>query len=461
MRVAKFGGGCLREPEDFINVARILKDGQPESTVIVVSAVFGVTDQLHNSTQFALKSEDSISLSVTNLRTRHLEIIEQAIDDPSIRDRVGISIERRLKKLERLLYGVAYIGEVTPSVWVLILSQGERLAVDILTGVLDDHGLSAEGLESDAIGFITDCAFENATVNMPTAKINLQERILPLIEEDIIPVVTGFFGCNDSGQPTSFGRNGSDYSAAIIAHCLNFPAIDIWKDVNGFMTSDPEFTESAVPITHLSYDEAAELSYFGAKILHPRTVEPLRGSNIVIRICNIRDPDGFCTTILPDGVAKEDVIKSVTCSSDISVLKVRGAGVGFRSGIIGEIGNRLSGIDINIYSVITSQTCINLLVDAKDAVKSRQVLEPLIGGVIERIDVRDDVALIAIVGEGVITTKGLAARVFSAVAEMGVNVEMFSAGASDVAYYFIVQQDDMDTAIQAVHKSFFDEQAQT
>lgn len=461
MRVAKFGGGCLRVPEDFINIANILKEGQPESTVLVVSAVFGVTDQLHNSTKFALKSEESIPLSIANIRSRHLEIIEQALDNSIIRYRVKNSVEKRLKKLERLLYGVAYIGEITASVWPLILSQGERLAVDILTGVLNDKGLRAEALESDTIGIVTDCVFENATVNILAARKNLQERILPLLDEDIIPVITGFFGCNESGQPTSFGRNGSDYSAAVIAHCLDAPALDIWKDVNGFMTTDPEFTESAVPITHLSYDEAAELSYFGAKILHPRTVEPLRGSNIEIRIRNIRNPGGFCTAILPDGFAKEDVIKSVTCSSDISILKIRGAGVGFMSGIIGEIGHQLSKSSINIYSVITSQTCINLLVDAKDATKSKQTLEPLVGGVIERIDVCEDVALIALVGEGVLTTKGLAARVFSAVAESGVNVEMFSAGASDVAYYFIVQQDDMDIAVRAVHRCFFENPIQT
>ena len=461
MRVSKFGGGCLRVPEDFVNIATILKKGQPESTVIVVSAVFGVTDQLQKSTKFAVGSEESISESIANMRTRHFEIIDQAIEDSSIRERVSISIEARLKKLERLLYGVSYIGEVTESVWALILSQGERMAIDLLAGVLDDQGMSAKALESEAIGLITDCVFENATVNMPTTKKNLQERILPFLDEGIVPVVTGFFGCNESGQPTSFGRNGSDYSAAIIAYCLNAPTLDIWKDVSGFMTTDPEFTESAVPISHLSYDEAAELSYFGAKILHPRTVEPLRGSNIEIRIRNIRDPDGLCTTILPDGFANEDVIKSVAFNSDISVLKVRGAGVGSISGIIGEIGNRLSGMNINIYSVITSQTCINLLVDAKDAKNSKRALQPLVGGVIERIDVRNDVALIAIVGEGVITTKGLAARVFSAVAEFGVNVEMFSAGASDVAYYFIVKQDDMDVAIQAVHRSFFEKQVRT
>jgi len=461
LKVAKFGGGCLRTYEDFINIARILQESQPESITIVVSAVFGVTDFLHNSTRFALKSEGSIPLAIANLHTKHLEILEHAIADSSIRDDIRRTIEEKLKKLERLLYGVAYIGEVTDSVWALILSQGERLSAAILAGVLKDQGIIAESLESDSIGLLTDCVFENATVDIPVAKSNLRNRILPLLEENVVPVITGFFGCNNYGQPTSFGRNGSDYSAAIIAHCLDATILDIWKDVNGFMTADPKFTASAVPITVLSYDEAAELSYFGAKILHPRTVEPLRGSSIEIRIKNIRAPHGFCTAIQPHGITNKDVIKSVTCSNDISVLKVHGAGVGYKSGIIGEIGKRMSERNINIYSVITSQTCINLLIDSSDLSKSRETLTPLVGGVIERIDVSNDVALIAVVGEGILRTKGLAARVFSAVAESGVNVEMFSAGASDVAYYFIVRLDDMDTAIQAVHRSFFEEQAQT
>jgi len=461
LKVTKFGGGCLRTYEDFISIARILQEAQPGSITIVVSAVFGVTDLLHNSTKFALKSEGSIPLSITNLQAKHLEIIEHAIADPSNRDRARRTVEEKLKKLERLLYGVAYIGEVTDSIWALILSQGERLSAAILAGVLRDQGIDAESLESDNIGLLTDCVFENATVNIPVSRANLRNRILPLIEENVVPVITGFFGCNSSGQPTSFGRNGSDYSAAIIAHCLDAATLDIWKDVDGFMTADPKITESAVPITVLSYDEAAELSYFGAKILHPRTVEPLRGSDIEIRIRNIREPHGFYTVIQPNGIAKKDVIKSVTCSNDISVLKVHGAGVGYKSGIIGEIGKRMSERHINIYSVITSQTCINLLIDSRDLVRSRETLTPLVGGVIERIDVSNDVALVAVVGEGVLRTKGLAARVFSAVAECGVNVEMFSAGASDVAYYFIVKVDDMDTAIRAVHRSFFEEPAQT
>jgi aspartate kinase len=157
MRIAKFGGGCLRNPEDYINVAKILKEDLKESIVLVVSAAFGVTDLLHNSTKFALKSEGSIPLSIANFQAKHLEILEHSISDSLIRDRVRKTIEEKIKKLERLLYGVAYIGEVTESVWALILSQGERLSAAILTGVLIDQGLQAEPLESDSIGLLTDC----------------------------------------------------------------------------------------------------------------------------------------------------------------------------------------------------------------------------------------------------------------------------------------------------------------
>ncbi|MFW9844469.1 MAG: hypothetical protein ACFFEV_07825, partial [Candidatus Thorarchaeota archaeon] len=164
MRVAKFGGGCLRTHEDFINIARILQEENHEPVAIVVSAIFGITDHLHNSTKFALKSEGSIPLSVAQFQKRHLEILEQAIIDPSIRNGIRKTIEEKIKKLERLLYGVAYISEVTDSVWALILSQGERLSATILAGVLSDQGINAESLESDSIGLLTDCVFENATV---------------------------------------------------------------------------------------------------------------------------------------------------------------------------------------------------------------------------------------------------------------------------------------------------------
>jgi aspartate kinase/aspartokinase/homoserine dehydrogenase 1 len=222
------------------------------------------------------------------------------------------------------------------------------------------------------------------------------------------------------------------------------------------MTADPKIVENAKRIERLSYNEAAELSYFGARILHPRTVEPLYGSDIQIHIHNMHSTKQSVTIVRPDGYHVQDVIKSVTFNDKIAVLKVKGAGVGHKPGIIGEIGNRMSTAGINIYSVITSQTCINLLFSIDDSEKGLDVLKPLIGGVIDHIEVKRDIALIAVVGEGLIKTEGLAARVFSAVAQKNVNVEMFAAGASDVAYYFIVNKIDMIPAITAVHCSFFE-----
>ncbi len=461
MRVAKFGGGCLRNSTDFLRVVEILKRERSEPTVIVVSAIFGVTDVLHNGTRFALNSEVSIPLTINNLKTRHYEIIEATITDLARRNSIQRAIDEKIQRLERLLYGVAYTGEVTESVSVLILSQGERLSATILSGILEDNGMPSVPLESENIGLQTDDQFENATANLAVIQSNLQQCLLPLIKQDIIPVITGFYGCNEAGKPTSFGRNGSDYSAAVIARAMNVDTLDIWKNVSGFHTTDPKITDNALPIALLSYQEVAELSYFGAKILHPRTVEPLRGSAIEIRIRNIHAYAGCCTIIKHQGQYEADVIKSIACNSNISVLKVHGAGVGYKPGIIGEIGQRLFIANVNIYSVITSQTCINLLIDRRDSSRSISALTSLVGGVIAGIDVRDDVALIAVVGEGLLTTKGLAARVFSAVAESGVNVEMFSAGASEVAYYFIVQRDDMEPAIQAVHRTFFEQSATT
>ncbi|MBN2230368.1 MAG: aspartate kinase [Candidatus Thorarchaeota archaeon] len=459
--MAKFGGGCLRDASDFLRVAEIIKQDQAEGVVVVVSAVFGVTDMLYNGARYALNSEASIPQTMRNIRTRHLDIIEAGVHNPVIMVQVKRLIEERLQKLERLLYGVAYIGELTESVRVLVLSQGERLAAVILAHVLQASGIDSEVLETDCIGLLTDNVFDGASANLSRARYNIQRQVTPLITSNATPVITGFFGCNEAGQTTTFGRNGSDYSAAVIACALDARVLDIWKDVNGFMTADPKIIEHAIPIELLSYSEAAELSYFGAKILHPRTVEPLRDSNIEINIRNIRSPDGPRTVIWPRGQAERDVIKSIACNSGISVLKIHGAGVGFKPGIIGEIGKTLSLVNINIFSVITSQTCINLLLDSRDSLMSRDALLPLVGGVIGEIDVRDDLALIAVVGEGLLTTRGLAARVFSAVAESGVNVEMFSAGASDVAYYFIVKREDMEPAIQAVHRSFFESKATT
>ncbi len=456
MRVMKFGGGCLRDADDFLRVAQILQnEDEKTAAVLVVSAIHGVTDRLERATRDALLSEESIRESITHIQTQHMSVLTDAVEDDFSRQSAAGELKAIIDRTERLLYGVAYTGELSDWTRVLILSQGERLCAVIMSAVLNAQGIPARALESDKIGMTTDAVCDNATAVLPLVRENLQRTVVPLLQQGIMPVITGFFGCTESGKTSSFGRNGSDYSAAVIAYALGSDTVDIWKDVDGFMTADPRIVSHAKAIDSLSYYEAAELSYFGAKILHPRTVEPLLGTHVKIRVRNVNAPERIGTVIQPDTNIVPNVVKSVTYNKNIAIIRVHGAGVGHRPGVIGEIGRRLSEKNINIYSVLTSQTCINLLLDIADMEKSWTALRPLVGGVIERIEPRDDMALVAVVGEGLLNTKGLAARAFSAVAAHGLNVEMFSAGASDVAYYFIVRHTDLELAVRAVHECFF------
>ncbi|MFX0090918.1 MAG: aspartate kinase [Candidatus Hodarchaeota archaeon] len=454
MKVMKIGGGCLKDAANFLRVADVIRS-EDEPTIVVVSAISGVTDLLIDAINLALESEKNVSSLIEAIRTIHKEIIEESIRNNSLRQQTLMVLESKIQKLMRLLYGIAYTGEITDSTRASIVSYGERLSSLTMAGILNSQGILAEVKEADIIGIVTDSSFDNATALMPIVKKNLQKSLLPLLNEGYVPVITGYFGCTENGKITTFGRNGTDYSAAVVTCALDAQTLDIWKDVDGFMSADPNLVEGVQRIDQLSFYEAAELSYFGAKILHPRTVEPLVDADIKVYIRNICDPASPGTEISSNGYEKKDIIKSVTYNKDIAVLKIHGPGVGYKPGIIGNIGQQLSMIGINIYSVLTSQTCINLLVDRMDSKKSFDALQKLTGGVIERIVLEDDLALIAVVGEGLRKTKGLAAKVFSAVAEKEVNVEMISSGASEVAYYFIVKEIDLEAAIKAIHSTFF------
>ncbi|MFX1252316.1 MAG: aspartate kinase [Promethearchaeota archaeon] len=451
----KIGGGCLKDTSDFLKVVDVVRS-EDEPLAIVVSAVFGVTNLLINSIKLVTGSDTQVPFIINNIKERHKQIIEDIIIDEDIKQKTLLALESKIQKLERLLYGVAYTEDITDSVRALIISYGERLAAITIAGILRSQNIDAEAAESDIIGIITDSSFENATAILPIVKENLQKSLIPLLDKGSVPVITGYFGCTESGKITTFGRNGSDYSAAVVAHSIGALTLEIWKDVDGFMSADPKLVKGTHRIDRLSYYEAAELSYFGAKILHPRTVEPLMDAGIKIHIKNICDPNSQGTEVLRDGYEKKDVLKSVTYNK-ISVVKIQGSGVGSKPGIIGRIGQKLSEIGVNIYSVITSQTCINLLIDRKDSKLSYETLQELSSGIIETIGVRNDITLVAVVGEGLLRAKGLAAKVFSAVADKEINVEMISAGASEVAYYFIIKEVDLVPAINAIHRKFFAE----
>jgi aspartate kinase len=358
-------------------------------------------------------------------------------------------------RLERLLHGIVLTEEITPRTRDLALSFGERLSAPLLAGALSSSGFNSRAVEADKAGLLTDGEFGNASVDPHANRSGFRRHVGALADAGIIPVVTGFFGANAQGRTTTFGRGGSDYSAAVIAAIFEAESLDIWKDVDGFMTADPKVIPFARTIERLSYQEAAELAYFGAKVIHPRTVEPLRTNSIPIRVLNSFKRDEPGTVIAGQAREVPDAIKSVAYTTDIAVLKIHGVGVGFKPGVLNDLAGALAAKGINIKSVITSQTCISLLLEGRDLRGAHEALKALGSHIVENLEDVTDIALVGVVGEGIVRTKGLAARAFTSVAKENVNVLMISAGASSAAYYFVVRKEDLDKVVKAVHAEFF------
>lgn len=455
MKIVKFGGTTIETLEMLQRVERIVAS-EPSPRLVVTSAVAGITDRLR---EFVAKPkpEADIDTLIAEFRTRHLSLLPE--EGTAERREAEEAIDERLQKLERLLYGVVYTEEVTPRTRDLILSVGERLAVPALVARLRAAGLDAQGFETDAIGMITNERHGVSAAILPECDRQIPLHLRPVLEAGALPVVTGFFGVTPEGHVTTFGRNGTDYSAAVLAHALDASVIDIWKDVDGFMSADPKIVKHAYQIDHLSYDEGAELAYFGAQVLHPLAVHPARLKGIQIAIRNILRPSEPGTLISGDGRLRKGVIKSVSHLRSIATVKLHASMAGFRPGMLAEIAGCLGDAAINILSATTSQTCIALLVEEADSERTKRALSKRFRDVGEGIDVLHNHALICAVGEGLAMTEGVAARVFRVVAAQHVNVDLISAGASTVAYHFTVERKDLERTLRAIHAEFFEASA--
>lgn len=451
--VAKFGGSNLKKKEDIQKLVRVI-NAYDRPVVIVVSAFYGITNHLIQALDEVKKEESSIETLVTFLRNIKEEAILENFEDKEWQQNTLKAVESRIGELSRYLKGIHYIGEVPEFVEDVILSYGERLSSLVLTAILQSKGIDAEEALPEQMPLITDGEFGNGTVNYKKAAPLVKERLC----EDKIYVVPGFYGVSEEGKVTLLGRGGSDYSAAAIARCIEAESLDVWKDVDGFMSADPKLVANPKRITSLSYSEAAELSYFGAGILHPRTVEPLREVGIPIHIGNIDAFEGKIdprTIVYANGTVTKQVIKSVTHSDDFCILKLRGAGVGLKRGVLAKVTVALDRAGINIKSVITSQVVINLLLSAKDLKRAFKTVQKLKLSAITELTATEQISTIAVVGEGLLDHPGVAGRLFTALAKKDINIQMIVSGASVVASYFMVARDDRDMAVEAIHQEFF------
>lgn len=452
--VVKFGGSSLKKNTDIRKILDLVeKYRQP--LVIVVSAFFGITDHLEEMLWKTQKDDSKISWLSDFLGRLKRDIINENIRDPKDQEEVYNKVCERISILEKYLTGAFYIGDIPTFLEDLVLSYGERLSSLLISEYLRLEGIACRELLPEDMGLITDGEFGNATVDLPASN----EKVNTSLSDPITYIVPGFYGMSKEGKATLLGRGGSDYSAAAIARCINAKSLDIWKDVNGFMSADPKLVPAAEHIDRLSYTEAAELAYFGARILHPRTVEPLQEAAIPIRIFNIdrtKCVNEPFTTISSNGVVREgSILKSVTYSDDFSILKMKGAGVGVKPGILARATTEMDHLGINIKSVITSQTSINFLLSNRDLPRAHHAIRSLEIHAVSSLEIRRDLCLIAVVGEGILDQHGIAAGIFTAVSAENINIKLISVGASQVAAYFIVDDNDKKRTIQAIHRHLF------
>jgi len=356
-----------------------------------------------------------------------------------------------LDKLEVLLKGIHYAGDFSPALRDQVVSFSEKTATLLLAGILQAEGINANVLYPEELGLTVSAEFGNASVQLEESVRRIQANF-----PDQVTLIPGSYGVTTDGKIARIGDRAADYTAAAIAAIVNADHLELWQIRTPFKTADEDFVENPAYIESLTYAEASELSYFNYSGIHPRIVEPLIDKHIPIQIYDLEGGEKILRTrINTQSIVAPQVVKSVAHTDDIAILKLNGPGVGFKPGILAKVTGAFSLNQINIRSVITAQTSINILI-GKDSVKQvHRLTKELNLSSVSEFEVVEDVSLVAIVGHGMQQNHGISALLFSAVANNRINVLLSGSGASDLVSYLVVDEKDKGQAIQEIHKIFF------
>jgi aspartate kinase len=450
--IIKFGGTSVEGATAFQAAARIVFDRQALRPVVVVSAMAGFTDALLGSVQQALKREPS--KGTANLEKhfdRHLRVIDALLrnEGPRMRELVEQSRSEILK-----LLGAAE-GEVDPDrkrrkfLEDAVASHGERLSAAMLAAVLMENKVSARDVDARRC-IITNDDHGSATPLLEETFRNTNDQLQTVIESSCIPVLGGFIASTVSGETTTLGRGGSDYTAALLGAALGAHEIQIWTDVPGVLTADPRIVPRARTVPQLSFEEAAELAYFGARVLHPKTLQPAIEQNIPVRICNSRAQESGSTLVMAETEKSPQTVKAIAHKTGVTTVQVTSARMlgayGFLRALFEVFDRHRTAVDV----VTTSEVSVSLSLDDTSAL-------PAIVAELEKlgsVSVEEKRAVLCIVGEGLRSTPGIAARIFSTISD--INVSLISQGASRINLTFAVEQARAREAVMRLHKEFFE-----
>jgi aspartate kinase len=461
--VMKFGGTSVGTGENIRHVAKSVSHYAKNDykVAVVVSALAGVTNRLLEVACQAKKSdENQIEVFTKELLKKHTEAIQSAITSTQIQKEVTETTVKTISELEKVLTGICYVGELTPKSKDYVASFGERLSAPIVCGAIKDLKLEAQSFTGKEAGIVTDSNFGEANPLMNFTSHLIRERVGPLFEKGVVPVVTGFIAANQDGIVTTVGRGGSDYTATILGVALQVDEVWIWTDVEGIMTADPKIVSTARMLPHLSYQEAAEMAIFGAKAMHPRALGPVIKENIPVRIRSVFQPENEGTLITKEPASNETKpVKAVAMIKDVAMLNINGAAMVGAPGSYAKVFDVLGKNNINVMMISTAVSEANISIIIKRGLLGRAIsnLEIALlerGGLVSEVTTEDDVAVIAVMGAYMKGTLGVASKIFSTVANKGINIRMIAQGSSELNISFVVKERNAVEVVRAIHEEF-------
>jgi aspartokinase/homoserine dehydrogenase 1 len=458
MNILKFGGSSVATPARIKSVIEILKPYLHENKCAVVFSAFGgVTDTLITLSVAALAGDDTYKDQLRLLENRHLD---------AVRDLIGIQkqssviaqVKFTFNELEDVLHGVFLVKERTPRTLDYIMSFGERLSAYIIAEAIKDQKINANYLDARKV-VCTDNHFGHARINFSLTNQRIQEHFA---SHDSLQIITGFIGSSPSGETTTIGRSGSDYTAAIFAAALNATSLEIWTDVDGMMTADPRKVKKAFTVKEMTYEEAMELSHFGAKVIFPATMQPAMVNHIPIWIKNTFNPAFAGTKISDKSNGKNLIIKGISSMDKISLLSVQGSGL---VGVVG-VSMRLFGtlakenISVILISQASSEHSICFAIEgsktkqAKEAIE-KEFLYEIRSLEMDEVKVEENLSIVAIVGENMKHNPGTSGRMFSALGKSGININAIAQGSSELNISAVIHEQDIAKALNVLHEAFF------
>jgi aspartate kinase len=447
----KFGGTSVEDPAAIGRTAAIVagRVALGKQPVVVVSAMAKVTDQLLRAAAASEQGDRTDALAISSrLRLRHRDTAMALVKNPA--DLVALIdfIDQEFDSLDEVLRGLAAILELTPRISDLIVSYGERLSSRIVASAFRELGVNSAHVDAREV-VITDSQFQKAVPQPVLIEKRAAEKLVPLIKQGQVPVMGGFIASNEAGITTTLGRGGSDFSGALIGGALSAEAIEIWTDVDGIMTTDPRICPDALRVKTISFEEAAELAYFGAKVLHPATILPAVKKNIPVFVLNSRNAACEGTRITSLAPHCRNPFKSIAVKKKLSIIDVVASRMLMTHGYLSEVFAIFDKYQCPVDMVSTSEVSISLTVD------SNEKLPVLAADLGKLADVKYEgrKALICMVGDDIRGQQGIAAQVFNAIRH--INVRMISQGASEINMSFMIDEDDAEEAVRSLHAAFF------